>query len=64
MTMAPPLESLEMGGRNASGEHKTPMKKPREKLRVESVKSQIPKAMREKLLMRRLSVDKSFLGLR
>jgi len=40
------------------------MKNPREKLRVESVESQIPRARREKLLMRRLSVDRSFLGLR
>lgn len=40
------------------------MKNPREKLRVESVESQIPRARREKLLMRRLSLDRSFLGLR
>jgi len=40
------------------------MKNPKEKLRVERVESQIPRARREKLLIRRLSVDKSFLGLR
>jgi len=40
------------------------MKNPKEKLRVERVESQIPRARREKLLIRRLSVDKSFLALR
>jgi hypothetical protein len=40
------------------------MKNPEEKLRVERVESQIPRARREKLLIRRLSVDKSVWGLR
>ena len=40
------------------------MKKPREKLRVESVESQIPRARREKLLIRRLSDDSSVMGRR
>jgi hypothetical protein len=40
------------------------MKNPNEKLRVERVESQIPRARREKLLIRRLSIDKSVLGLR
>ena len=45
-----------MGRRNASGEQRTPTKKPREKFSVDKVERNIPRARREKLLMRRLVV--------
>jgi len=55
MTARRPV-TFEIGWRNARGEHKTPMKNPREKFSVERVERNIPRARREKLLMRRLVV--------
>src|SRR5436190_1081024 len=44
------------GWRNARGKHRTPMKNPNEKFKVERVERHIPRANREKLLTSRLSV--------
>jgi hypothetical protein len=50
------LGTLATGWRNARGKHRTPMKNPNEKFKVERVERHIPRANREKLLTSRLSV--------
>jgi len=45
------------GERKASGAHRTAVKKPREKFRVERVERAIPRVRREKVLISLLSVE-------